>query len=242
MKRKIFTTIMIFAFSMALVGCGNEDASTESSKKNVATEDVKSDNEREDVEVESETKFEAIFDYSGTKESDSIHIELFGRDHGVLEEDDNFYYSVYENGVYCYYKKGLGDTVKYPAEYKGKPVRAVGLDYTIRGEYNSGDVDFSEVKKVELPYTVWIIGAEAFKDYKNLTDINIPEYLVSADHGCFQNCISLKELHFPETMQYFSTNLFKGCDNLKAVYVKGDNYKKSNMVFSGSPIEDFTKE
>ena len=92
-------------------------------------------------------------------------------------------------------------------------------------------------KKIIIPEGTKFIPDYAFKDYKNLEEIIIPDSVIQigrcAFEGCnklkkvtlsknlkiledysFCNCPSLEEITIPKSLQYFSKGLFKNCKRL----------------------------
>lgn len=71
-------------------------------------------------------------------------------------------------------------------------------------------------ERIGIPTNVKIIGAEAFKDCKNLDQIVIPDNVTNIEDNAFKGCTSLEEITIPEGVT-FGKNVFKDCPKLKSV-------------------------
>lgn len=111
-------------------------------------------------------------------------------------------------------------------------------------------------KKIIIPEGTEFIPDYAFKDYKNLEEIIIPDSVIQigrcAFEGCnklkkitlsknlrilenysFCNCQSLEEITIPKSLQYFSKGLFKNCKSLKKVNIESQINYIDDFAFSG---------
>ena len=94
-------------------------------------------------------------------------------------------------------------------------------------EYTTSDnkiSDYSFVKcknltKVILPSSVTALGRQAFCN-TGLTEIEIPEGVVSLGYDCFGSCSSLQKITIASTVTTMSQGVFWECPKITEVYVK----------------------
>lgn len=66
------------------------------------------------------------------------------------------------------------------------------------------------------------IGREAFMDCSTITNVTLPDGLVSIGVGAFQNCSKLTTILIPDSVTEVGSRAFKNCDSLKqAPFPKG---------------------
>ena len=75
----------------------------------------------------------------------------------------------------------------------------------------------NSVRRVIIEDGVTSIGAEAFYQCTNLTEISIPESVKSISYNVFKECTGLKEINIPEGVQSIGSNAFNGCTQLTKV-------------------------
>lgn len=75
-----------------------------------------------------------------------------------------------------------------------------------------------EVKSIEIPETVSYIEWGAFEGCENLTDINIPQNVMKIEDMTFANCTGLKEIKLPERLQEIGVKAFSNTD-LKEIVI-----------------------
>lgn len=66
---------------------------------------------------------------------------------------------------------------------------------------------------------VRVIGQRAFFTCTNLTEVKIPEGVVSIQDRAFEGCINLKRLTLPESLRSIGNSAFRGCTSLESLYI-----------------------
>ena len=105
--------------------------------------------------------------------------------------------------------------VVIPATIDGLPVRKIN---------DAAFIVCQKITSVQIPATVREIGARAFSDCWNLTNISftVGSGLVTIGDGAFTNCISLTTITLPGTLSRLGAGCFQGCAQLTDVYFKGN--------------------
>jgi len=80
----------------------------------------------------------------------------------------------------------------------------------------------SETSTYIVPHGVVGIMREAFRNARNLQEINFPNTLNWIDIAAFSYCTGLTEIHIPKSVEYIFNFAFSECSNLKDVYFYGD--------------------
>ncbi|MDE6550124.1 MAG: leucine-rich repeat protein [Clostridia bacterium] len=147
--------------------------------------------------------------------------------------------------------------IKIPAEYKGRPVTAIGpyaltysgakhvyLPDSITEIQDHAFSTCSELISVNLPAGV-SIGESAFGACYKLESIEIPDGTTYIENYAFQNCTSLKSVKLGKDVTGFGTYTFDRCEALEYFEVSPDNtvysskdgiiYNKSQTVMSFIP-------
>ena len=75
---------------------------------------------------------------------------------------------------------------------------------------------------VEIPekigkYKVTVVGKDAFLDQTQITDISLPNGLLSIEESAFYGCHGLTEIVIPNTVTFAGVYAFGVCDNLKSI-------------------------
>ncbi len=94
------------------------------------------------------------------------------------------------------------------------------------------------IKKVVLPNGIKTIGPSAFRDFTNLTEINLPDSIdpKGIGEGTFSGCVALQHIKLPKNLEEIPENLCFGCIGLKTVSV-GDNVKSIGRVAFGKCVQ-----
>lgn len=74
------------------------------------------------------------------------------------------------------------------------------------------------------------IGAKAFLSCTSLTDITIPEGVVSIGNSAFEKCSNLTSLNLPSTITQIGKLGFESCTNLKQARFYGDAPQKGDKL------------
>ena len=110
---------------------------------------------------------------------------------------------------------GYEGEVVIPAAIGGLPVRKIN---------DAAFIVCQKITSVQIPATVREIGARAFSDCWNLTNISfaVGSGLVTIGDGAFTNCISLTTITLPGTLSRLGAGCFQGCAQLTDVYFNGN--------------------
>ena len=105
--------------------------------------------------------------------------------------------------------------VKIPAYIGGLPVRRIN---------DAAFIACQQITDVEIPATVREIGARAFSDCWNLSNITFAagSGLTTIGDSAFTNCISLTSITLPKTLSRLGAGCFQGCAQLTDVYFEGN--------------------
>gem|GEM_PF-4172220 len=89
------------------------------------------------------------------------------------------------------------------------------------------------IKKVVIEDGVTSIGALAFYDCINLTDISIPNSVTRIGNSVFANCSSLNNITVPDSVNSFGEEIFTNCKNLTDVKLPAGMAGIPHSMFSG---------
>lgn len=76
---------------------------------------------------------------------------------------------------------------------------------------------YKDLKTVALPNTCIKLGKGAFMNCSSLSSINIPEGVTTIPSMCFAGCTSLKTIILPNSIRKIEMHAFKDCNNLTEV-------------------------
>ena len=122
------------------------------------------------------------------------------------------------------------DTIKIPAEIKGKKVRTIGtgafkqcvslVNLTIGENVKVIEAEAfrgcSGIKDLLLPEGVDVVGDSAFRDCINLENLVIERNIDLLDRA-FENCPKLKNITFPEGFAEVNNGVFNSCKSLSSI-------------------------
>lgn len=237
--KKFMAAGLIAILAVGMTACGSADVNGTGSGKDDG-------NNKVEATVNAASKYNNDFASTGITNYKKISSSVFKGQPQYTTTDEHFWYSVYENAVLVYYIGGLGDTVAYPCEFDGKPVRGIGMDYALNNDSNKSEYmeesKHADVKNVVIPETVWCIDTYAFKGFKSLTSVDIPEGVVHIGAGCFEQCDTLTEITLPASVLYVGSQMIYEADNVAVVYAKNMNMIQPNDVFTAAKkgVKEFT--
>ena len=114
--------------------------------------------------------------------------------------------------------------LEIPATYQGKPVTKIGY------EAFSSRKDI--VGSVVIPEGVESIGISAFS-HCSLTDINIPESMVSIGHHAFYSCSELVDIIIPGNVRSIEDFAFYDCSSLESITIPDSVISIGGSAFCG---------
>lgn len=129
----------------------------------------------------------------------------------LIFKDPRILYEKMENGYGVrFYTFGLTNftTAEIPETYNGKPV------ISLRGNTFS---NMPFLTKVTLPETITEIRGQAFKNNRQLKEVNIPSKLEYLGGGAFYNCSSITSVILPDTLTTMGGEVFKNATSLEEI-------------------------
>ena len=140
-----------------------------------------------------------------------------------------------------------------PDEFDGKKVVKIG---------DSAFKECNDIKKVIIPEGITVIDTFAFYKCKNIneiffpktlteigtcafsyakvTEINLPENLVTLGRQVFMSCDNLESVVIPEKVETLGDQIFNSCTNLKIVSIPASVQEIGYGIISGTAIENIT--
>lgn len=82
-------------------------------------------------------------------------------------------------------------------------------------------------------YNVLGIGAEAFKNCKDLTSVSLPDGLIEIEEDAFNNCSSLTSITIPNSVLYVRSGAFARCSSLTSAKLSNKQTELAAGTFSG---------
>ena len=127
----------------------------------------------------------------------------------------------------------LGETVTW--EFKDGTLTISGEGY-MEGLTSSRLPEWhylkEEITKVVVEEGILNIGANAFQDCVNLTQVQLPSTLKYMAENCFRGCKSLEEITIPSKVTALGYSVFEDCESLKSITLpnsvkdaEGDTFK-----------------
>ncbi|MBE6537754.1 MAG: hypothetical protein E7673_07410 [Ruminococcaceae bacterium] len=135
----------------------------------------------------------------------------------------------YEGAYYLGNKTNLYDIFLRVKE-KDKTEYVIHPDVNVI--YNGAFKECAKLEKIELPNSVYCIGAEAFYNCKNLKEIVIPEELSVIDEYTFLGCSSIADIFIPSKVSEIGKCAFAICSSLKNVTLSNRTASIGNMAFA----------
>lgn len=78
---------------------------------------------------------------------------------------------------------------------------------------------YKNLQSISLPNTMLSIGESAFEEDELLVDVVLPDSLLRIGSNAFAKCTSLKTVRIPEKVVDLNDNVFGCCKSLRAIYV-----------------------
>lgn len=79
--------------------------------------------------------------------------------------------------------------------------------------------EFIGIETIILPDNLKTIGTNAFRGFKNLSQIKIPPEVTKIGNHAFEGCEKLEEIVLPENLLEIGVAAFKGCINLTSITI-----------------------
>ena len=111
------------------------------------------------------------------------------------------------------------------------PAEIGGMPVTAIG--NSAFKYCDSLTEISLPDSVISIGSYAFEYCNSLTDIIIPDSVTSIGEGTFCDCTSLINIIIPDSVTSIGHSAFSGCDSLTDISIPDSVTSIGNWAFSG---------
>ncbi len=113
--------------------------------------------------------------------------------------------------------------VRYAGNWAVDVVDSEQLSYTLRTDIVGLASDIFDnclnMKNVEIPNTVKIIGNGAFSECRDLTEITIPNSVTSIGNYAFSDCLSLTSVIIPNYVKSIGYRAFSGCASLTSIVI-----------------------
>ena len=91
----------------------------------------------------------------------------------------------------------------------------------------------NDIKAVELPDSLKVIGERAFEYCENLSEIEIPESVTEIGRGAFFDCKSLKHIRIPANVRKIDSIAFMNCEGLTDVKFEEGIVEIGSSAFEG---------
>jgi len=133
---------------------------------------------------------------------------------------------------------GKGEMENYYMFGNSPPWYSVSIERIVikDGITNIGDVAFKscwQLKRIEIPKNVTMIGLWALSYCTNLQDVKISEGLKTISEGVFYGCTSLKKITIPESVNRIGERAFSYCNSLTEIKIPVNIKELGINVFSG---------
>lgn len=120
--------------------------------------------------------------------------------------------------------------IEFPSETQiGSQVYSVvriGREKYADTGFSEGYVLNDSVRKIIVPKSVKTIGEDAFKNSKNLEEVELTSGLVTIEKSAFENCKKLVKIRIPTSVTSIETYAFAGCESLN----DGFSFAESSIV------------
>lgn len=93
---------------------------------------------------------------------------------------------------------------------------------------------------IAIPSTVSSIGVNAFKDCKNITNVNLPSSVKKIEDNSFRGCTSLTGITIPENVGKINRYSFYGCTNLTNITFSENVRDIDIYAFSKTGLKNIT--
>lgn len=136
--------------------------------------------------------------------------------------------SYIKDGTLIYSGQDISDLVD--ERYDVKKI-IVKKEVTVLDEYVFTDFDEVESVVFEEGSLLESINNYAFDSCRRLTEINIPDGVITIGSHAFSDCDMLKRVHLPESIENLSACAFQGCEELEEINIPESIEAISYKVF-----------
>lgn len=155
--------------------------------------------------------------------------------------DGTLLYSPQSDGTTCYVS-GYSSPMTVTTLTVPSTVSNAGKTYSVSGVALNAFQDCTQLTSIDLSATsVTTIGTQAFSGCSSLSEITLPETLVTIRSNSFTNCTALTSITLPGSVNMVEASAFQGCSSLAEVtFASGDGQLTIYNCFAGCPIEALT--
>ena len=138
----------------------------------------------------------------------------------ALTTSDGFAYSVNSGGntVTITGYSGSRTKINIPSEIDGKKVTDIGA-YA----FSLGETYDETTTEITIPNTVKYIGSYAFYNLRAITEVVIPDSVITVDDGAFHKCINVKRLYIGSKVGYIGNNGVSRMQVLETIDIANEN-------------------
>ncbi len=96
----------------------------------------------------------------------------------------------------------------------------------------------SQIKKIQLPASLSVIGQNVFHSCNALTSVDIPESVSKIAYAAFRSCTALQTIKIPESVTLIESYVFYSCNKLQTVYYGGSekSWKDISINSNNNPL------
>lgn len=115
-------------------------------------------------------------------------------------------------------------------------------NYTMAGISRTGVVEIpSEFDYNGVHYKTVEIGASAFRDCKDLTNITIPDSVTNIENLAFNGCTSLSSITIPDSVTHIGMGAFGNCTSLEYIEIPDSVVSFHGGTFDGETFDGCSK-
>ena len=84
-------------------------------------------------------------------------------------------------------------------------------------------MDNPQVTNVNLPNTILSFDSQAFKNCSKITRVDVPDEVRIIPSECFMGCTSLSQVTLPKSLMSIADSAFRNCTSLRTIVFKNDS-------------------
>lgn len=129
---------------------------------------------------------------------------------------------------------------KEPVAYKEFVLTS--QNYTMAGISRTGVVEIpSEFDYNGVHYRTVEIGASAFRDCNDLTNITIPDSVANIENLAFSGCTNLSSINIPDSVTHIGYGAFSNCTSLERIEIPDSVISFDGGTFDGETFDGCSK-